>query len=266
MAALEGVDDAIGFASGMAAISAAVLAFVAPGDRIVCVRHVYPDAYRLFETLLKRWGVTTDLCRRAPTAHAVEAALPGAQAPLSRKPDELDHGDAGPAARWRPPRARHDVVSMIDNSWATPVFQQPATLGVDLVVHSASKYIGGHSDTVAGVVAGPAHLDRHDPARRSAPISAASSRPSRRGCCCAACARLPTRMKAHEAAGLDHRAAARRASLRRPRSIIPASAARCRRACTAPRGLFSFEFGRASTSPASATPWPLQARRQLGRP
>jgi cystathionine beta-lyase/cystathionine gamma-synthase len=54
IAALEGADDAIGFASGMGAISGALLGFVVPGDRIVCVRHVYPDAYRLFETLLRR--------------------------------------------------------------------------------------------------------------------------------------------------------------------------------------------------------------------
>ncbi|NKF34248.1 hypothetical protein HER21_48350, partial [Pseudomonas sp. BGM005] len=49
---------------------------------------------------------------------------------------------------------RHSVVSMIDNSWASPFFQRPLTLGVDLVIHSASKYLGGHSDVVAGVVAG----------------------------------------------------------------------------------------------------------------
>ncbi len=56
---------------------------------------------------------------------------------------------------------RHGVMTMIDNSWATPVFQKPVSLGVDLVIHSASKYIGGHSDTVAGVVAGRADLIRH---------------------------------------------------------------------------------------------------------
>ena len=59
IARLEGGEDALGFASGMAAISSTVMSFVRPGARIVCVRHVYPDAYRLFETLLKSYGVET---------------------------------------------------------------------------------------------------------------------------------------------------------------------------------------------------------------
>src|SRR6202167_3080093 len=77
LAALETTDEAIGFASGMAAISSTVMSFVKPGDRIVCVRHVYPDAYRLCETLLKRWNVVVAYVDG--TDHeAVEAALPGA--------------------------------------------------------------------------------------------------------------------------------------------------------------------------------------------
>ena len=156
MAALERADDAIGFPSGMAAISGAVLALVKPGDRILCVRHVYPDAYRLFESLLKRWGVATTYVDGRDLA-AVEAALPGAailylESPTSWTMEAHDVGALAAMAR------RHGATSMIDNSWATPVFQRPATLGVDLVIHSASKYIGGHSDTVAGVVAGRAAL------------------------------------------------------------------------------------------------------------
>ncbi len=156
MAALESTDAAIGFPSGMAAISGAVLAFVEPGDRIVAVRHLYPDAYRLFETLLKRLKVRVDYVDGADPA-AVEAALPGAkilymESPTSWTMEAHDIGALAAAAR------RHGAIGIIDNSWATPVFQQPATLGVDLVVHSASKYIGGHSDTVAGVVAGRADL------------------------------------------------------------------------------------------------------------
>ena len=152
LAALEGAEDALGFASGMAAISASVLAFVAPGDRIVAVRNVYPDAFRLFGTLLPRLGVTVEYIDGRDPA-AVAAALPGArllylESPTSWQIEALDVPALAAAAK------AAGVLSIIDNSWATPVFQNPLALGVDLVVHSASKYIGGHSDVVAGVVAG----------------------------------------------------------------------------------------------------------------
>ena len=159
IAALEGAEDALGFASGMAAISAAVLSFVGPGDRIVAVRNVYPDAFRLFGTLLSRLNVTVEYVDgRDP--EAVAAALDGAkllylESPTSWQIEALDVGALAAAAK------AAGVLSIIDNSWATPVFQNPLALGVDLVLHSASKYIGGHSDVVAGVVAGPrALIDR----------------------------------------------------------------------------------------------------------
>ena len=96
IAALEHAEDAIGFPSGMAAISGAVLGFVAPHDRIVCVRHVYPDAYRFFETLLKKFGVAVDYVDGADLP-AVEAALPGAkllylESPTSWTMQALDVG------------------------------------------------------------------------------------------------------------------------------------------------------------------------------
>jgi len=156
LARLEGAEDALGFASGMAAISASVLSFVAPGDRVVAVRNVYPDAFRLFGTLLPRLGVAVDYVDGRDRA-AVAAALPGArllylESPTSWQMEALDVAALAAEAR------AAGVLSVIDNSWATPVFQNPLALGVDLVLHSASKYIGGHSDVVAGVVAGPRAL------------------------------------------------------------------------------------------------------------
>lgn len=152
VAALEGAEDALGFASGMAAISAAVLSHVAPGDRIVAVRNVYPDAFRLFGTTLPRMGVAVDYVDGRDLA-AVERALPGArllylESPTSWQMEALDVPALAALAR------AEGVLSVIDNSWASPVFQNPLALGVDLVLHSASKYLGGHSDVVAGVVAG----------------------------------------------------------------------------------------------------------------
>ena len=156
LAKLEGAEDAIGFASGMSAISSTVLSFVEPGDRIVAVRHVYPDAYRLFGTLLKRMRIEVTYVD-GRDEEAVAHALPGAKLLYLESPTSWvmeTHDVAALAALAR----QHGVISTIDNSWSSPVFQQPISLGVDLVIHSASKYLGGHSDVVAGVVAGSKEL------------------------------------------------------------------------------------------------------------
>jgi cystathionine beta-lyase/cystathionine gamma-synthase len=156
IAALEGAEAARGFASGMAAISAAVLSQVGAGDRIVCVRHVYPDAYRLFETTLRRFGVRVDYVDGRDLA-AIERALPGARLLYLESPTSWVFEVQDLAAIARLARA-HGVVTIVDNSWASPIFQRPLLHGIDLVVHSASKYLSGHSDTVAGVVAGRRQL------------------------------------------------------------------------------------------------------------
>jgi cystathionine beta-lyase/cystathionine gamma-synthase len=153
IAALEGAEAARGFASGMAAISATVLSVVQSGDRIVAVRHCYGDAYRFFEKLLPRFGVSVDYVD-GTDAEAVEAVLPGARLLYLESPSSMVF-ELQDIARLTKAARAHGVTTVIDNSWATPVFQKPIAHGVDLVVHSASKYIGGHSDTVAGVVAGP---------------------------------------------------------------------------------------------------------------
>lgn len=152
IAALEEAETARAFSSGMAAISATVLSIVQAGDRIVAVRNCYGDAYRFFEKLLPRLGITVDYVDGSD-AEAVEAALPGARLLYLESPSSMvfELQDIAHLARV----ARHQgITTVIDNSWATPIFQKPVTHGIDLVLHSASKYIGGHSDTVAGVVAG----------------------------------------------------------------------------------------------------------------
>lgn len=179
LAKLEGAEDALGFASGMAAISSAVLSFVEPGDRIVAVKHVYPDAFRLFGTILKRMKIEVTYVD-GRDEEAVAKALPGAkvlylESPTSWVMEAHDVGALAALAR------HHGVVSMIDNSWASPFFQRPLTLGVDLVIHSASKYLGGHSDVVAGVIAGSKTMVSRVKAE-AIPISAESFRPSTHGC------------------------------------------------------------------------------------
>jgi cystathionine beta-lyase/cystathionine gamma-synthase len=150
MADAEEGEGAVGFASGMAAISSALLAFIKPGDRVACVEHVYPDTFRFMERMLRPMGV--DISYHSPAAFRDDAdlldgvALAYLESPSSVIFTPLDLPRVTEHAR------RHGTLTMIDNSWASPVFQRPLTLGVDVVVHSASKYISGHSDTVAGVV------------------------------------------------------------------------------------------------------------------
>ncbi|MDY6964042.1 PLP-dependent transferase [Pseudorhizobium marinum] len=200
LAKLECAEDALGFASGMAAISATVLSVVSPGDRIVAVRHVYPDAFRLFGTILKRMQIDVTYVDGRDEM-AVDEALAGArlfymESPTSWVMEAHDVGALAQLAR------RHGVVSVIDNSWASPVFQQPLTLGVDLVVHSASKYLGGHSDVVAGVVAGPkALIDRIR--AETYPYLGGKLSPFDAWLLIRGLRTLPIRMKAHEASALD---------------------------------------------------------------
>lgn len=150
MAAAEGGEAAVGFASGIAAITSTLLAFLRPGDRVACVEHVYPDTYRFMERMLRPFGIET-------TYHPLSAfeedadLLKGVKVAYLESPTSIVFRPLN-LPRVAAHARRHGVVTMIDNSWATPVFQRPIELGIDIVIHSASKYISGHSDTVAGVV------------------------------------------------------------------------------------------------------------------
>lgn len=152
LAELEGGEAARAFGSGMAAITTAILSRLRAGDRIVCVNNVYPGTFRLMTQFLPRFDVqTTFVDGRDPSS--VARALPGAtvlylESPTSHVFQLQDLRILADAAK------DHGVFTVLDNSWATPVFQRPFDFGVDMVVHSASKYLGGHTDLVAGVAVG----------------------------------------------------------------------------------------------------------------
>ena len=200
LAELEGAEDALGFGSGMAAISSTIMTFVKPGDRILCVRHCYPDTYRLNETLLKRFGVATAYVD-GRDEEAVAKALPGAtlfymESPTSWTFETHDIRAIAALAK------SHNVLTVLDNSWASPVFQRPITMGVDLVLHSASKYLGGHSDVVAGAVAGSKELIGKIRSG-TLPYLGGKLSPFDAWLLIRGMRTLPIRMKAHEAAGLS---------------------------------------------------------------
>lgn len=151
IAKLEGSESALALSSGMAAISSAVLSVVKLGDRVLAVKHIYPDTFRFFEVFLKKFGVSVDYVDGSNLA-AVKAALPGhslfyLESPTSWLMEVHDVQALCALAK------EAGATTIIDNSCATPIFQNPIILGCDIIVHSASKYIGGHSDVVAGVIA-----------------------------------------------------------------------------------------------------------------
>ena len=150
MAKAEEGEAAVGFASGMAAISSTLLAFLKPGDRVACIEHVYADTFRLMERLLRPFGIEIDYYPAARFEEDPEL-LAGVKIAYLESPSSVLFAPMN-LPRVAEHARRHGVLTMIDNSWATPVFQRPLNLGVDIVIHSASKYISGHSDTVAGVV------------------------------------------------------------------------------------------------------------------
>ncbi|MGB8909457.1 MAG: cystathionine gamma-synthase [Candidatus Cybelea sp.] len=149
LASLEGARFGSAFASGMAATSA-VLGLLSAGDHVVVGDDLYGGTYRLFARVLERYGLTftyvdtTDL-------NAVRAAImPATKLFWIETPSNplLKLADIAEIARLRRP----EQVIAVDNTFATPYFQQPLELGAQIVVHSTTKYIGGHSDVVGGVV------------------------------------------------------------------------------------------------------------------
>ena len=155
IALLERGDEARAFASGMAAILAAVLSGAGAGDHIIAIQSIYSNAYRLLNGYLPRLGIETDFVDFTRLDVAEAAIRPNTRLLYLESPGNpamhlVDIPATVAMAR------RHGLITVMDNTLATPFNQRPLADGVDLVVHSASKYISGHSDVVAGVVVGGA--------------------------------------------------------------------------------------------------------------
>ena len=151
LAALEGTEDALMFASGSAAVAAAVMVHLRAGDHVVAVQKPYSWTNKLLNQLLARFGVTTTLVDGTRTEAFAEALRPETRVIFLESPNSITFELQDLSAVAALARAR-GVVTVIDNSTASPLGQRPAALGIDVVVHAATKYIGGHSDAVAGVV------------------------------------------------------------------------------------------------------------------
>ena len=157
LAALDGAEDALVFSSGISAITVPVLALLKSGDEVVCVENPYSWTIKLFNDLLPKFGVKTTFVNGSDTS-AIEAAI-NTQTKLIylESPNTFTFEVQNLAAIATIARAK-DIITMIDNSYCSPLYQQPIAYGIDLVAQSATKYLAGHSDVVAGVVTGKKEL------------------------------------------------------------------------------------------------------------
>jgi cystathionine beta-lyase/cystathionine gamma-synthase len=149
----DSAEDALAFASGMAAISAAIFTFAEQGDHIVAPRSMYSTAANLFHYLERGFGIQTTFVDAADAANYREAARPETklfwiETPSNPLVQITDIAEVVAAAR------DLGVTTIADNTFATPFNQRPLELGVDVSVHSATKYLGGHSDLTAGIMVG----------------------------------------------------------------------------------------------------------------
>jgi cystathionine beta-lyase/cystathionine gamma-synthase len=151
VAALEGADDALIFSSGMAAISAAIFAFVQQGDHVVCVKKPYSWTDKLLNDFLPRYGIETTFVDGTDVAHFREAIQANTKVLFLESPDSItfEMQDLEAVSKLA---HEYSLTTIIDNSYASPLFQQPLDFGIDVVTHSATKYLNGHSDVVAGVL------------------------------------------------------------------------------------------------------------------
>ena len=150
---MDGAEDCLVFNSGAAAIFASVLANVKAGDHIVSVKDPYTWARKMFDEILPRFGVTvTYIDGRSITnfENAIQSntTVIYLESPNSWMFDLQDLSAVAQLARSK------NIVTICDNSFCTPLYQKPYELGIDLVLQSATKYISGHSDVVAGVLSG----------------------------------------------------------------------------------------------------------------
>jgi len=154
---LENAEAATSFASGMAAISNTLFALLSPGSRVVSQKDTYGGTSRLFLEFLPRFGVHIELCETTDIAHFERAILSGCDVLYLETPTNptlkiLDLTRLCGLAH------EAGAIVIVDNTFATPVNQNPLALGADLVVHSATKFLGGHSDALGGLLAGGSEL------------------------------------------------------------------------------------------------------------
>jgi cystathionine beta-lyase/cystathionine gamma-synthase len=153
IAALEACEDALICGSGSAAVAIAVMSQLKAGDHVICVQKPYSWTNKLLNNLLRKYGVETSfidgrLVKNFEQVIKDNTALIFLESPNSMTFELQDIEAVCKIAQQK------NIITIIDNSYSSPLLQQPSKLGVDIIVHSATKYLNGHSDVVAGVICG----------------------------------------------------------------------------------------------------------------
>lgn len=153
LTALDGAEDCLVFNNGAAAIFAGVLSNVKAGDHIVSVSKPYTWVQRMFDVILPRFGVSTTYVDGRDANNYFNATKSNTTFYYLESPNSWDFAlqDIAAIAAYA---KQHNIVTLIDNSYCTPLYQKPIEMGIDLAMQTATKYIGGHSDTLGGVLSG----------------------------------------------------------------------------------------------------------------
>jgi cystathionine gamma-synthase len=158
MASLEGTEDSAIFASGMAAITTALVALTKAGQHVVSFKDGYRQTRQLLTTVLAKLGVEHTLVDAGDLAALAAAIRPETRVVLGESPTNPHLSCVDLAKLAQIAKAHRNVKTVIDATFASPINCRPAQLGVDLVVQSATKYVAGHNDVLAGFVSGPSGL------------------------------------------------------------------------------------------------------------
>jgi cystathionine beta-lyase/cystathionine gamma-synthase len=157
LAALDGAEDALVFSSGIAAISVPILALLQQGDHAVVVENPYSWTIKLFNNLLPKFGISATFVDGSEVKNIENAIRPNTKLIYLESPNTFSYELQDLKAVSNLAKSK-GILTMIDNSYCGPLYQQPISLGIDLVAQSATKYLGGHSDIVAGVLTGSKEL------------------------------------------------------------------------------------------------------------
>jgi len=157
IAELEGMDAALTFASGMGAITTTIMALLKSGDHVVAQRDIYGGVNKFLSQWLPRMGIETTFVDTTDYEQHGRAIRPNTkllylESPTNPSLRVVDFKKVAALAR------QHGVLSMLDATFGTPINQRPGEFGIDLVMHSGTKYLGGHSDLICGAVAGRREL------------------------------------------------------------------------------------------------------------
>jgi cystathionine beta-lyase/cystathionine gamma-synthase len=157
VAALEGVDAALTFASGMGAVTTTLMALLRSGDHIVAQRDIYGGVNKFLSQWLPKMGIETTFVDTTHYEQHAQAIRPNTKLLYLESPTNptlrvVDFRKVAAIAR------EHKLISMIDSTFGTPINQRPAESGIDLIMHSGTKYLAGHTDLICGVIAGRQEL------------------------------------------------------------------------------------------------------------